>query len=206
MISYLWSKLIKKIRGNSIINCKIHYTSKAESGSSLVNVDMDRYSFCGYDCTIINAKIGSFCSIANNVIIGGAMHPIEWVSTSPVFYKGRDSVKAKFSEHIRANDKITKIGNDVWIGNNAIIKQGLTIGTGSVIGMGSVVTKNVDPYSIVAGNPAKFIRYRFDDCLRQKLLLSEWWNLNEKALQSLGPFSTDPVVFLTELESLKEIR
>ena len=60
-----------------------------------------RHSFCGYDCDINNTKIGSFCSIANGVVIGGGMHPLDWISTSPVFYEGADSVKAKFSEHKR---------------------------------------------------------------------------------------------------------
>lgn len=66
-----------------------------ESGSNLVSVTMERYSFCGHDCEIVNAEIGLFCSIVNNMHIGGAMYPIVWLSTSPVFYKGRDSVKKK---------------------------------------------------------------------------------------------------------------
>lgn len=87
------AKFLKKIRLRSITNSFIDSTSKVEAGSTIVNSSFDKYSFCGYDCQIINTTIGSFCSIANNVIIGGAMHPIHWVSTSPVFYKGRDSVK-----------------------------------------------------------------------------------------------------------------
>ena len=94
-ISYLLAKVLKKIRGSAIVNSKIHKTSKVESGSHIVNTVFDRHSFCGYDCEIFNCDIGSFCSIANNVIIGGGMHPIDWVSTSPVFYEGRDSVKLK---------------------------------------------------------------------------------------------------------------
>ena len=84
------------------------------------------------------------------------------VSTSPVFYSGRDSVKAKFSKHERKKYN-TVIGHDVWIGQNIRIKQGVNIGTGAIIGMGSIVTKDVPPYNIYAGNPAKFIRKRFDD-------------------------------------------
>src|SRR6185312_1217704 len=98
-ILYILSKVLKKIRGSSIINSKIDKTSKVESGSHIVNTTFDRYSFCGYDCEIVNCDIGSFCSIANNVKIGGGMHPMQWVSMSPVFYEGRDSIKAKFSKH-----------------------------------------------------------------------------------------------------------
>ena len=82
---------------------------------------------------------------------------------SPVFYEGKDSVKTKFSTFKREKPLLTTIGNDVWIGRNVIIKEGVTIGHGSVIGMGSIVTKDVLPYSIVGGNPAKLIRMRFDN-------------------------------------------
>ena len=113
---YYLSKFLKKARLKSIANSQIHRTSKVESGSNIVSVIMDRYSFCGYDCEIVNAEIGAFCSIANDVRIGGAMHPIEWVCTSPVFYKGKDSVSKKFAEYDRPKDKRTIIGNDVWLG------------------------------------------------------------------------------------------
>ena len=69
-ILYLWTKIFKKLRGSSIVNSKIHKTSKVESGSHIVNSTFDRHYFCGYDCEIINCDLGSFCSIANNVIIG----------------------------------------------------------------------------------------------------------------------------------------
>ena len=108
---YFWSKLLKKLRGSAIVNTTIHKTSKVESGSHVVNTTFDKHSFCGYDCKIENCDIGSFCSIANHVIIGGAFHPMEWVSTSPVFYEGRDSVKAKFSIHKRESVKRT---TTVW--------------------------------------------------------------------------------------------
>lgn len=185
-IGYIISKLLKKLRGKSVLNSTIHKTSKIESGSQVVNSVMDKYSFCGYDCEIINCEIGRFCSIANNVIIGGLMHPAEWVSTSPVFYAGRDSVKKKFQQFKRPNDKKTYIQNDVWIGNHSLIKQGVTIGHGAIIGMGSVVTKDIPPYEIWAGNPAKLIRKRFDDDVIEKLIKSEWWNLDNTQLKKVS--------------------
>jgi acetyltransferase-like isoleucine patch superfamily enzyme len=195
-IKYIWAKVLKKMHGSAIIRSNIHYTSKVESGSQVVNSIMQRYSFCGYDCVLINCEIGSFCSIANNVIVGGAMHPVDWVSTSPVFYAGRDSVKQKFSTHKREVDKITKIGHDVWIGQNVIIKQGVTIGTGAVIGMGSVVTKDVEPYTIVAGNPAKLIKMRFDEDTIIKLQQSKWWELDKKYLKVYAADIKDPAKFI----------
>lgn len=197
---YVWSKLIKKLRASAIKKSIIHKTSKVESGCSIVNVSFDRHSFCGYDCEIVNCEIGSFCSIANGVIIGGGMHPMNWVSTSPVFYEGRDSVKAKFSTHSRTNPEKTLIGHDVWIGRNVIIKQGVKIGTGAVIGMGAIVTKDVEPYSIVAGNPAKIVRYRFDQLTIEKLLTSEWWLFDDEKLKLGAKYFTDPAKFLEMLE------
>lgn len=198
-LTTIWSKIIKKLRFSSVRLSSIHKTSKVESGCNIVNVIMDKYSFCGYDCEIINTEIGSFCSIANNVIIGGAAHPIEWVSTSPVFYSGRDSVRRKFSEFDRDEDKRTYIGNDVWIGNYSLIKQGVHIGTGAVVGMGSVVTKDVPPYAIVAGNPARLIRYRFSEEIIKGLLTSKWWEMSDDVLQNYSKNIKNPELFLKSI-------
>jgi acetyltransferase-like isoleucine patch superfamily enzyme len=198
---YYWSKLFKKLKGKAIVKSQIHKTSKVEAGSEIVNSTFDKHSFCGYNCEIINCKIGSFCSIANNVIIGGGMHPMNWVSTSPVFYEGRDSVKAKYSEHKRDPIKTTIIGNDVWIGSNAIIKQGITIGDGAVVGMGSVITKDVEPYSIVGGCPAREIRKRFDEETATQLLQIKWWNFSDNELKHYAPLFKDPEQFIKNYNS-----
>lgn len=197
----MWNKAFKKVRGSSITGSNIHQTSRVQSGSQVVNSNIEKHSFCGYDCEIINCNIGSFCSIANHVKIGGAMHPMEWVSMSPVFYEGKNSgVKAKFYEHPRELYQTTIIGNDVWIGQNVLIKQGVTIGTGSVVGMGSVVTKNVEPYTIVAGVPATEIKKRFDAATSEKLLRSEWWKFSDEELKKYAPYFNDPDRFIKELE------
>lgn len=195
----IWNKVLKKSRGFTVHNSEIDRTSKVESGCNIVSVKMGRYSFCGYDCEIVNTDIGAFCSIANNVKIGGARHPLEWVSTSPVFYSGRDSVKKKFSTFDREPDKHTVIGNDVWIGANSIIIQGVKIGNGSIVGAGSVVTKDVGDYEIVAGNPAHLIRKRFEERIIKDLLDSEWWNLSDAMLQMCSSNVRDPELFLSVL-------
>lgn len=202
MINYLWSKIFKKLRGKSIKNSKIDFTSKIESGTDFINSSMGRYSFCGYDCQIINTNIGAFCSLADDIKIGGARHPMEWVSTSPMFYNSGDFKKFRYSKFDRIPDKHTFIGNDVWIGTGVKIIQGVKIGTGAVVGAGSVVTKDVPPYAIVAGNPAKIVRMRFDEEIIQRLLKSEWWNLSDSELKELALFIKDPICFLEKINSL----
>ena len=196
MIQYIWSKIVKKGRGASIRNSYIHSTSKVESGTLFVSSSMDKLSFCGYDCQIVNCEIGKYCSIADDVKIGGARHPIEWVGMSPVFYSGRDSVKKKFSTFDRDEDKHTTIGNDVWIGANVIIIQGVTIGNGAVIGAGSVVTHNVGDYEIVAGNPARVIRKRFSDEIVNELLRIKWWDWPDEYLEESAHLIKHPSEFI----------
>lgn len=204
-LSYLYSKLLKKIRGRAIINSSVHPSSVIYSGSSFVNSMIDKYSYCGYDCEIINCEIGKYCSIASHVSIGGDEHPINWVSTSPVFQKVKHSGPTKrFSCFELNSSKRTIIGNDVWIGHNALIKQGVIIGDGAIIGMGAVVTKDVPPYAIVGGCPAHLIKYRFDNEIIQDLLDLQWWNCDEMTLQAVAPFIKEPIVFIAKLKKLKK--
>lgn len=165
VFKYYLSKLIKKLHIPAIKESKIDRTSKVCSGSHLVNVAIAKYSYIGNFCTVLNTNIGAFCSIADNVIIGGASHPLDWVSTSPVFYSGKNIMKKNFNSYSFEAFVTTNIGNDVWIGNNCLIKTGITVGDGAVIGMGSVVTKDVGPYEIWGGNPARPIKKRFDENL-----------------------------------------
>ena len=122
------------MRGSTIKNNQIHPRSKVASGCNIINVQMGRHSFCGYNCETNHCDVGSFCSIANNAIMGGGMHSIEWASTSPVFYEGRDSFKAKFSEHKREPIKKTNIEHDFWIGRNIFIKQWIKFGKKQLLG------------------------------------------------------------------------
>lgn len=201
-LRYFFSKVLKKIRIASIKNSFIDKTSKVEAGSSFVESSMDRYSFCGYDCDIFHADIGKFTSIANSVVIGGASHPMDWIGMSPVFYKGRDSVKRKFAEFELPPVKRVSIGSDVWIGRNAIILSGVRVGDGAVVGAGSVVTKDVAPYAIVAGNPAKLIRYRFDDEMVGSLLNKRWWDFDEREIGEMAQFCKNPDKAIDHLKGL----
>lgn len=135
----------------ALTNCIIDKTSAVCSGSQINYTIMGRYSYIGHDCFCVNVEIGSFCSIADGCRIGGATHPIQRVSTSPVFHAGKNVMKKNFCNIEPIRTPKTKIGNDVWIGANACIKSGVTIGDGAVIGMGAVVTGDVAPYEIRGG-------------------------------------------------------
>lgn len=146
--------------------------------------------------------IGKFCAIASGVkfIMGSANHRLDSVTTYPfnVFGGSWSRVtKPHLSELPHKGDII--IGNDVWIGRESIIMPGVKIGDGAIIGAYSIVTKDVEPYSVVGGNPAKFIKYRFDKEMRELLLKFKWWNLeNEKLLEII------PLLCNSDLEFVKE--
>lgn len=200
-LEYLYSKFFKKIlRGKCIINSKIDKTAKIYSGTEFYNSSLGRHSYVGYDCVVHSCDIGSFCSIANGFIIGGAKHPLNWVSTSPVFY----NVKGGTGFHLGNLEiepfKRSSIGHDVWIGNRVIIMQGINVGIGAVVGAGSVVTKDVPPYAVVAGCPAKVIKYRFDEQTIKSLLKSEWWKLNDDELKNKSNLINKPHDFLLSFE------
>jgi acetyltransferase-like isoleucine patch superfamily enzyme len=125
----------------------------------------------------------------------GGAHPIDKVSTSPVFCEGKNIFSRNFAKLSFAPFKKTIIGNDVWIGNKAIILQGVTIGNGAVVGAGAVVTKDVPPYAIVVGNPAVILRKRFDENVVSLLERTKWWNMTEKDLMRLGTEFENPKMF-----------
>lgn len=204
MLGYLYSKFFKKIlRGRSILNSKIDKSAKIYSGTEFYNSSIGRYSYIGYDSEVHSCDIGSFCSIANGFVVGGAKHPMNWVSTSPVFYNVGGGTGFHLGDLDVEELKRTFIGHDVWIGNRVTIMQGIKVGTGAVVGAGAIVTKDVPPYAVVAGCPAKVIRYRFDENTIAKLLKSEWWNLEDNILRELSNCINEPNVFLNKLEIIR---
>ena len=132
--------------------------------------------------------IGKFCSIAGGVeVMLGGNHRIDWVSTFPFGHVSQQTFPTYNGEGHPITKGDVNIGNDVWIGDGATILSGITIGDGAIIATKSVVTKNVEPYSIVGGNPAKYIKHRFSKEIIEKLLEYRWWDLDDYIIDHISP-------------------
>lgn len=143
------------------------------------------YSYIGYNTNIYHASIGKFCSISKDVCIGLPSHPSKFISTSPIFvniYNGTGYSWSKQNMFDSTPEKVT-INNDVWIGMKSTIMGGVTVGNGAIIAAHSVVTKDVPPYAVVGGVPAKIIKYRFTEDIIEGLQKSEWWNQPDDVLR-----------------------
>lgn len=172
----------------------IDRTAALDANVRFYRSSIGRYSYIGRGSCVESAEIGSFCSIAGNVQIGGASHPLDHPSTSPVFCKGGNILGANFAQTEFETRTKTVIEDDVWVGYGAIIKAGVTIHTGAVIGMGSVLTKEVGPYEIWAGNPARLIRNRFDEATIHRLLNSRWWEWDDETLLASSNFFEKTII------------
>lgn len=133
-------------------------------------------SYVGFNCFICKATIGRYASIANNVAIGLGEHDYHGVSTSSIF-TGHDYDELTAAPCV--------IGHDVWIGNGAVIRRGVTIGNGAVVGALAFVNKDVPPFAVVGGVPARVIKYRFDDETIARITASAWWEKDEEEAKTV---------------------
>lgn len=191
------------MRISSFKNSSIDPTSKVDSECTLSKVKMGRYSYIGSGTRITDTNIGSFCSIGARCGIGGGLHPTNMVSTSPVFLQGRNILKKNFASIPYEPSKAVNIGNDVWIGEGVCIMSGVSIGDGSIIGAHAVVTHDVEPYTIVAGVPARIIRKRFDDYVIERLEGIKWWDWSEELITKYSDYFSDPNELLNAIDSDK---
>lgn len=179
---YIWAKFLKLINQPALRDCNVHKTAKIGSGCNCINMKIGQYSYIGKNNTLTNVQIGKFCSIASYCAIGGGAHDLTAISTSPIFQEGRNIFGINFGYLKRELNKKVVIGNDVWIGEGVFINDGIIIGDGAVIGAHSVVTKNIPPYAIVAGVPAKIIRMRFNKDEIEKLEKICWWDWSKEKI------------------------
>jgi len=170
----------------SVNNATFGSFTEISEGARILNVDMGDYSYTDRFADIANATIGKFANIASFARIGPTDHPMHLASQHHMLYRSNDYWPEEerweeFFEH-RQSRKIN-IGHDIWIGTQAIIKPEVTIGHGAIIAMGSIVTKDVAPYMIIAGIPAKPIRERFTKPIAERLMALEWWDWSHQLLQ-----------------------
>ena len=172
--------LQKPVDNNEVttINCKFGIHTKVNNHSYLDNTSYGDFTYSAQHVTIINCTIGKFCSIAQGVSIGLGKHPVNnFVSTHPVFYSTHKQCGTTFADKQYFDEMGTvEIGNDVWIGANAIILDDIKIGNGAMVAANSVVNKDVLPYSIVGGSPAKLIKFRFTEDEIEFLQTLKWWD------------------------------
>lgn len=163
------------------------------------DVDFERHVTHHYDFYDDKLIIGKFCQIASGVefIMNGVNHQMNAVSTFPFYIlEGWEQDVPSLSEMPVKGDTI--VGNDVWIGQNVTIMPGVNIGNGAIIGANSVVAKNVEPYTIVAGNPARVIRKRFDDELIGLMQELAWWDKSIDEINALIP-----ILVCSDLQKVK---
>lgn len=166
---------------------------------NLEKTKVGEFTYMGNGCEFSNSRVGSFCSISSNVRIVVGTHPSSgWISTHPLFFSKQCYVGKGFCEEARFDEYKTtengffcEIGNDVWIGTDVNILQGITIGDGAIVGANSLVTKDVPPYSIVAGVPAKIVRKRFSDEDIEFLEKVKWWNWDYDKIRRMSSFFND---------------
>lgn len=171
----------------------------------MYSTNVGDYTYTGKNFTSWYSKIGKFCSISWNVSIGGANHDYERVTTHAFLYSNDYDFLNGRTGYNRFKDECI-IGNDVWIAANATVCRGVVVGNGAVIAAGAVVTKDVEPYTIVAGIPAKPIKKRFSNEVISILLKSEWWNLPPQIIKdNFELFNSKPDINISkQILELKE--
>ena len=183
--------------GSMVEDSEFEGNNMVGAGARLIGCRVGTGSYVNEFSRLYKARIGNYCSIADNVSCGFGTHRMDGISTHPSFTydtlsqlgwrlredtaKGFNPVKSPSA----APGYSVDIGNDVWIGTHAVLLDGVTVGTGAVVGAGAVVTHDVPPYAIVAGVPARIMGYRHEEDVIEELLKSEWWRNSPSELIKL---------------------
>ena len=185
-----WKFRCKKISFTALWDNESSFTRYTHllPGCKLHKVQIGKYSRVGFQTKIVNATIGNFTAIGAESVIGLGQHPTDLLTSHSIFYKkgnwGWHDDWVKYPDGF-IESKPIKIGNDVWIGRRTMIMDGVTIGDGAIIAGGAVVTKDVPPYAVVGGVPAKIIKYKFPQEMIDRLLEIQWWNLPDEEISKV---------------------
>ena len=168
---------------------EVSYKAKLYPLYHISNSKIGDYTYVAQNSNISMTEIGKFCSIGPNLVCGWGIHPLNGISTAPIFY----STMKQNGMTLSASDKVEerkpiKIGNDVFIGANVTILDGVTIGDGAVIGAGAVVSKDIPPYAVAVGCPIQVLRYRLDEDTRKRLISIRWWDWDEERLKDVEKY------------------
>lgn len=159
-------------------------------GSRVAHSSLDDYSYCDRYADIANARVGKFANIAAFSRIGATDHPLDTAACHHFLYRSDDywddaERDAAFFEHRKS--RVAHIGHDTWIGAGAMVKPEVTLGHGAVVAAGAVVTKDVAPYTIVAGTPARVLRMRQPANIAERIIELAWWDWSHEALRTALP-------------------
>jgi virginiamycin A acetyltransferase len=184
---------LKKAKGTSIFESEI---SDSEIGNVKLFPPYNIYkcrigigTYVARNSFMSFCEIGKYCSIGPNVICGWGIHPLDGLSTSPVFYSTANQAGFYYSGHDKVQErKPIKIGNDVTIGMNVNILDGVSIGNGAVIGAGTTVSKNIPPYAIAYGSPVAIVRYRFNPEQIRRLEKIKWWDFEDEQIREVEKY------------------
>lgn len=176
-----WGKHLRVGYMSVVSNCSFGKYNVLSRNTMVVNSHLGDFTYVNTNSYVLWTTLGKYCSIGPDVKIAPGKHPATvYVSTHPItFNRQRNFVKHYTKGHNFKNYEPVIIGNDVWIGANAVIMDGVHIADGAIVAANAVVVKNVGPYEIVGGNPAKFIKKRFTDAQINYLLDFKWWDKDE---------------------------
>ncbi|WP_275669222.1 CatB-related O-acetyltransferase [Pseudoalteromonas shioyasakiensis] len=187
---------------SKVVNSTLFHAVRIDRNNHIDNSQLGVYSYTGRNTLILHSVIGRYTSISWNVSIGGANHDYSRVTQHSFLYNSTDNIRPPYEEsaYNRFENSVV-IGSDVWIAAGAVITRGVEVGDGAVVGANAVVTKDVPPYAIVAGNPAKVIKYRFPKETIEILLKIKWWDWPvEKIRENYSVISQSP-----DIEKLKKL-
>lgn len=212
---YEGARIVHTVLGSKVIIGESSFIQDSNLGNGvqinrrnmIVGSTIGNYTYTGANTVIKKAKIGKFCSVSWNVSITGNQHDYHGVSMHP-FVRLPSFGFVEECKGQELDSEIVLIGNDVWIGMNACILPGVKIASGSIVGAGGVVTKDVPPYAIVAGNPARVLKYRFSKDIIEELMEIRWWDwsleeIRKNLMLFKGVLNKETLEKLQKIQQLK---